>query len=201
MHKIIFKTLLIFSISLFCLSSAFSQDESGDNKNNSVVEVPKGFPLAVIDMKKVLSISTAAKGLQTEMEGIQAKYREELAKEEGELKIEQEELKSQKSILAPEQFAEREKAFRSKVDKLQKKVSDINRDLESTIARGMQQIQREAVNQIAIIAKNNGYLMVFDTKSVVIAAEQINISEAVGTKLNEVMPKLVKSDNKKEISE
>lgn len=201
MNKFIYKTIFFIIFLLLSTAISFSQDSNNESSNVDKVFIPEGFPLAVIDMKKVLSISTAATELQKEMEAIQAKYREELAIEEEKLKNEQEELKAQKSILAPEQYSEREKKFRSKVDKLQKKVTDINRNLESTIARGMQQIQREAVNQIAIISREKGYLMVFDTKSVVIAAEQINISEMVGKKLNEALPKLIKNNNKEKTSE
>ena len=171
-----------------------SSQEQGDK-----VVVPAGFPLAVINMKKVLSQSTAAKVLRQDIEKVQFKYRSELETEEKIIKAEQEELQSKKSVLSEEQFRKEEEAFRKKVDGLQKKVSEINRNLESTMAKGMQKIQSEAVRQIAIISKERGYLMVFDTNAVVIAVEQINISAIVAKKLNETLPKII--DSKKNNTE
>ncbi len=187
------KFLLVVIVSLF-MTTAWSQENTDNKKDVSIskIKIPDGFPLAVIDMQAVLSSSTAAIELAKTMENTQKEYREKLSVTQNKLNIEKEDLESQRAILAPEQFAEKENKFRNKVDEMQKKVADINRNLESTYARGMQVIQSEAVKQIAITSKDNGYLMVFDTKSVIIAAEQINISNIVAKKLNKVLPKLDK---------
>tara|TARA_B100001093_G_C26483956_1_gene866087 strand:- start:111 stop:716 length:606 start_codon:yes stop_codon:yes gene_type:complete len=187
-------------IFLLFINVSWSQEESKDKKNiekNTKIKIPEGFPLAVIDMQAVLSRSTAAIELGKTMENTQKDYRKNLSETQNKLNVEKEDLEAQRAILAPEQFAEKENIFRNKVDEMQKKVADINRNLESTYARGMQVIQSEAVKQIAIISKEKGFLMVFDTKSVIIAAEQINISEIVAKKLNKVLPKLVEKPSEK----
>ena len=77
-----------------------------------------------------------------------------------------------------------------KVNKIQGKVEKIRRELESTMAKGMQIIQKEAVKHMKEISIKEGYLLVFDANSTVIAADKINISDLVSEKLNKSLPKI-----------
>ena len=148
------------------------------------------FPAAVIDMKVVLSKSSAFTTLQKEIQNIEKNYKEEIQSEENLLKKEQEKLVAQKSVLSAEEFKEKEDAFKQKVNKIQGKVEKIRRELESTMAKGMQIIQQEAVKHMKEIAKKEGYLLVFDANTTVISADRINISNIVVDKLNKSLPKI-----------
>lgn len=148
------------------------------------------FPAAVIDMKVVLSKSSAFTTLQKEIQNLEKNYKEEIQNEENLLKKEQEKLVAQKSVLSAEEFKEKEDAFKQKVNKIQGKVEKIRRELESTMAKGMQIIQQEAVKHMKEIAKKEGYLLVFDANTTVISADRINISNIVVDKLNKSLPKI-----------
>ena len=106
------------------------------------------------------------------------------------LKKEQEKLVAQKSVLSADEFKEKENVFKQKVNKIQGKVEKIRRELESTMAKGMQIIQQEAVKHMKEIAKKEGYLLVFDANTTVISADKINISNIVVDKLNKSLPKI-----------
>ena len=178
-------SLLLFLANITIFQSAFTQEETKSSKIEKI-----NFPAAVIDMKVVLSKSLAFTTLQKEIQKIEKNYKEEIQNEENLLKKEQEKLVAQKSVLSAEEFKEKEDTFKQKVNKIQGKVEKIRRELESTMAKGMQVIQQEAVKHMKEIAKKEGYLLVFDANTTVISADRINISNIVVDKLNKSLPKI-----------
>jgi len=167
-----------------------------DEEKKEAIKNVKNFPAVVIDMKKVLSQSTAFITLQKQIQKLEETFKKDIKAEEEVLKKEQENLLSQKSVLSDEQFKEKENTFKQKVNKIQSKVEKVRRDLESTMARGMQVIQQEAVKHMKDISIKEGYLLVFDANSTVIAADKINISNLVAEKLNKSLPKVLLEKNK-----
>ena len=137
-----------------------------------------------------LAKSSAFSTLQKNIQKVEQDYKEEIKNEEELLKKEQEQLVAQKSVLSNEEYKEKETAFKQKVNKIQGKVEKIRRELESTMAKGMQVIQQEAVKHMKEIAKKEGYLLVFDANTTVISADRINISNIVVDKLNKSLPKI-----------
>ena len=178
-------TLVLFLsyINIFQISIAQEQKKTINTEQIN-------FPAAVIDMKVVLSKSSAFVTLQKEIQNLEKNYKEEIQNEENLLKKEQEKLVAQKSVLSAEEFKEKEDTFKQKVNKIQGKVEKIRRELESTMAKGMQIIQQEAVKHMKEIAKKEGYLLVFDANTTVISADKINISNIVVDKLNKSLPKI-----------
>ena len=180
-----FLLLLLFLSNVIIYQSAFAQEETKSSKIEKI-----NFPAAVIDMKVVLSKSLAFTTLQKEIQKLEKNYKEEIQNEENLLRKEQEKLVAQKSVLSAEEFKEKEDTFKQKVNKIQGKVEKIRRELESTMAKGMQVIQQEAVKHMKEIAKKEGYLLVFDANTTVISADRINISNIVVDKLNKSLPKI-----------
>ena len=178
-------TLVLFLSCINIFQSALAQEETKVGKIEKI-----NFPAAVIDMKVVLSKSSAFTTLQKEIQKLEKNYKEEIQNEENLLKKEQEKLVAQKSVLSAEEFKEKEDTFKQKVNKIQGKVEKIRRELESTMAKGMQVIQQEAVKHMKEIAKKEGYLLVFDANTTVISADRINISNIVVDKLNKSLPKI-----------
>ena len=177
--------LILFLSCINIIQNASAQEETKPGKIEKI-----NFPAAVIDMKVVLSKSSAFITLQKEIQKLEKSYKEEIQNEENLLKKEQEKLVAQKSVLSVEEFKEKEDTFKQKVNKIQGKVEKIRRELESTMAKGMQVIQKEAVKHMKEIAKKEGYLLVFDANTTVISADRINISNIVVDKLNKSLPKI-----------
>ena len=176
--------ILLFSFILVC-NSIIAEEEKKLDKIENI-----NFPAAVIDMKVVLAKSSAFITLQKEIQKLEQNYKEEIKNEEEILKKEQEKLVAQKSVLSNEEFKQKEDIFKQKVNKIQRKVEQIRRELESTMAKGMQIIQQEAIKHMKEIAKKEGYLLVFDANTTVISADRINISSIVVEKLNKSLPKI-----------
>ena len=178
-------TLVLFLSCINIFQGALAQEETISGEVEKI-----NFPAAVIDMKLVLSKSSAFTTLQKQIQTLEKNYKEEIQNEENLLKKEQEKLVAQKSVLSAEEFKEKEDTFKQKVNKIQGKVEKIRRELESTMAKGMQIIQQEAVKHMKEIAKKEGYLLVFDANTTVISADRINISNIVVDKLNKSLPKI-----------
>ena len=178
-------TLVLFLSYINIFQSSIAQEQTKSVNTEQI-----NFPAAVIDMKVVLSKSSAFVTLQKEIQNLEKNYKEEIQNEENLLKKEQEKLVAQKSVLSAEEFKEMEDTFKQKVNKIQGKVEKIRRELESTMAKGMQIIQQEAVKHMKEIAKKEGYLLVFDANTTVISADRINISNIVVDKLNKSLPKI-----------
>ena len=179
-----------FTLVLFLSYSNIFQSSIAQEETKSINTEQLNFPAAVIDMKVVLSKSSAFTTLQKEIQNLEKNYKEEIQDEESLLKKEQEKLVAQKSVLSAEEFKEKEDIFKQKVNKIQGKVEKIRRELESTMAKGMQIIQQEAVKHMKEIAQKEGYLLVFDANTTVISADKINISNIVVDKLNKSLPKI-----------
>ena len=178
-------SLVLFLSYINIFQSSIAQEQTKPTNTEQI-----NFPAAVIDMKVVLSKSSAFATLQKEIQKLEKNYKEEIQNEESLLKKEQEKLVAQKSVLSVEEFKEKEDTFKQKVNKIQGKVEKIRRELESTMAKGMQIIQQEAVKHMKEIAKKEGYLLVFDANTTVISADRINISNIVVDKLNKSLPKI-----------
>ena len=193
--------LSLILINTFIINQNIVIADEKSKKSIKKVQLKKDFGAAVIDMQKVLSKSTAWTSLQKQVKEIEDNFKEQIKGEEENLKKEQENLRAQKSVLAKEQFTEKEDEFKAKVNKVQSKVQNARRELESTMARGMQIIQAEAVKHLKEIAAKEGYYAVFDASTTIIAADIINISDIVAEKINKSLPKINierKKDNKGE---
>tara|TARA_B100001989_G_scaffold153832_1_gene109766 strand:- start:2308 stop:2925 length:618 start_codon:yes stop_codon:yes gene_type:complete len=183
-----FISLILTNILFINTSFVFADEKSKKSTKNN--DTKSSFGAAVIDMQKVLSKSTAWTSLQKQVKEIEDSFKEKIKGEEESLKKEQENLRAQKSVLAKEQFKEKEEEFKAKVNKVQSKVQNARRELESTMARGMQIIQAEAVKHLKEIAAKEGYYAVFDASTTIIAADIINISDVVAEKINKTLPKI-----------
>ena len=177
-------------IIIFILFNSYAQDAEELPNNNEPLNISdkSHFPIVVVDMQFIVSRSTAAIQVRQELDSLKKKYGEEVKLEEQELRNLQDELGVQRPILPPDEFAQLESDFRQRVEKLQSKVAEKNKELEIIMQRSIQIIQNKTVEIITNIAIERSLAAVLDTSTVVIAAGEINISEEVLKTLNENMP-------------
>ena len=186
----IFNNILkVFFVAMFCISVVSAQEESSDEKksNSSFNEI---FPIAVVDMQRIVGQSLAAVKVREYIENKKEEFGLELKNEEEELKAIQEDLASQRSIMPPDEFAVLEGTFRKRVESLQQMVAERNQLLEEMLSKSVQIIQLEAIKIITAIGKEKGLALTLDTSTVVIAANSINISSSVIELLNINLPEV-----------
>lgn len=189
--QIFLKIIYFINIILFFNFTAYAQNE--ENNNDLQTETPvvsKTFPIAVVDMQYIVAKSTAALKVREYLENMKIEFGDEIKAEEDSLKMLQEELSSQRSILPPDEFTILENDFRKKVENLQKVVAEKNELLENLLSQSVQIIQTEAIKIITTIGREKDLALALDTSSVVIAADQINISNDVIDRLNTNLPEI-----------
>ena len=178
--------LLVF---VFMTNIAIAQEENVEaESNNSAIN--EAFPIAVVDMQKIVGQSLAAVKVREFIENKKQEFGSELKNEEEELKKLQEDLANQRSIMPPDEFTELEGNFRKRVEGLQQMVAERNQLLEEILSKSVQVIQLEAIKIITDIGKEKGLALTLDTLSVVIAANSINISNSVIELLNINLPEV-----------
>ena len=182
----IFNFLIVFG---FITNIAIAQEENVEAENNNSA-INEAFPIAVVDMQKIVGQSLAAVKVREFIENKKQEFSSELKNEEEELKKLQEDLANQRSIMPPDEFTELEGNFRKRVEGLQQMVAERNQLLEEFLSKSVQVIQLEAIKIITDIGKEKGLALTLDTSSVVIAANSINISNSVIELLNINLPEV-----------
>ena len=182
----IFNFLLAFG---FMTNLAIAQEENVEAEDNNSA-INEAFPIAVVDMQKIVGQSLAAVKVREFIENKKQEFGSELKNEEEELKKLQEDLANQRSIMPPDEFTELEGNFRNRVEGLQQMVAERNQLLEEILSKSVQVIQLEAIKIITDIGKEKGLALTLDTSSVVIAANSINISNSVIELLNINLPEV-----------
>ena len=152
-------------------------------------EEPVHLPrLGVVDMQRIMRDSIAAGKVRTEIETRQTEYREQISTRENELREQQGELERQRTILSPEAFAAREAEFSQKVETLQREVAERNRQLEESLAYGMQQIQVSALQIIARLADEKKLGLVLDKSQLLLVTKGLEFSDQALEALNTELP-------------
>ena len=183
------KTLNFLLVFVFMTNIAIAQEDNVEEENNNSA-INEGFPIAVVDMQKIVGQSLAAVKVRDFIENKKQEFTTELKNEEEELKKLQEDLANQRSIMPPDEFTELEGNFRKRVEGLQQMVAERNQLLEEILSKSVQVIQLEAIKIITDIGKEKGLALTLDTSSVVIAANSINISNSVIELLNINLPEV-----------
>ncbi|MDP6953288.1 MAG: OmpH family outer membrane protein [Alphaproteobacteria bacterium] len=140
--------------------------------------------IGVVDLQHILRESVAAQKVRAEIEARQAQYREEIGARENALREQQQELERQRTILSPEAFAEREREFARSVEALQREVGERNRQLDETLAYGMQRVQVEALKIVARIADQLQLGLVLDKSQLLLVSKGLEFSEQALAELN-----------------
>jgi len=184
-----FKILNILLVFTFISNISFSQEENAEIEGKTTIK-NETFPIAVVDMQKIVGQSLAAVKVREFIENKKQEFSTELKNEEDELKKYKKTLQTQRSIMPPDEFAVLESNFRKRVERLQQMVAERNQLLEEILSKSVQVIQLEAIKIITEIGKEKGLALTLDTSSVVIAANSINISSSVIELLNINLPKV-----------
>lgn len=185
-----FKILYIILFFNAFTNISFSQEEKSEIENTNSSINNETFPIAVVDMQKIVGQSLAAVKVREFIENKKQEFSNELKNEEEELKKLQEDLANQRSIIPPDEFSALEGNFRKRVEGLQQMVAERNQLLEEILSKSVQVIQLEAIKIITEIGKEKSLALTLDTSSVVIAANSINISNSVIELLNINLPEV-----------
>jgi Skp family chaperone for outer membrane proteins len=146
--------------------------------------------LAVVDIQKLLSESSAAVKLQEQLSKERKKFQEVFSGYERELKEDEQKLAEQKSSLSSEAFAEKRDAFEQKLLETSRLAKKRKRELDEAFNRALGRLREQIIKAAAEIAKKEGYKVVLTKQYVVVLEKEIDITEKVLENLNSQLPEL-----------
>ena len=146
--------------------------------------------IAVIDFRGVLSKSDAARSIREAVDGERAVYRDRFSKLEKELLDEQNALVQRRAILSVDAFEEQATQLKEKTRRAQQDAQAGNQNLKQAFDKAMDTVQKALFKVVAELADETGVGVVLFRSSIVIAAKQLEVSDAALQRLNEKLPRV-----------
>lgn len=173
------KTRIAFISIAFCLL-AFAAQAQGISSPN----------IGVVDTQAVLQTSKAGKHIQSQLDSKRQEYQKQISGKEDSLRAMEKSILDQKSSLSEEEFAKKRQEFEKEVVATQKMVQSNKRSLEAGFAKGLATLRDEIRSTIADVAKQRGYALVMSNESVIIAAQNMDITAEVIAALDKKISKV-----------
>ena len=146
--------------------------------------------IAIVDQIQVLEKSDAVKGIEKQFEGRRKALKDELVKQDNALKAAADDLKKKSAAMAPDAFKKERDGFEAKVAEAQKKMQDMKASLDADYGKLMGVVQKNMLQIIADIAKEDEVNLVLSNQQVIMFAPEIDITAEVVKRLNAKLPKV-----------
>lgn len=160
------------------------------NATPAVAADESALKYGVVDMSKIIQSTDAAKGIFNDLENKRKEYQVQIKKEEDTLKAAEQEILKMKAKLPQEEFEKKAKEFETKIVSAQKMVQEKKKTLDDAYGRSMGKLRGEAAKVIAEVAKERGYSAVFTQDAVIMASENLDMTEEVIARLNKNVKKI-----------
>lgn len=144
--------------------------------------------LAVMNLKHILEISKAGKGLKAEIEAEQASMRAEIDKREAELKTIEKKLEAAREQGQAEEFVEQRRKFKDALLEARRSVAERKRTLDAALGKAMGTLRGEVTKIAADIGAERGYTLVLTRGNVVVVAPELDITADVLATLDAAVP-------------
>ena len=177
MNKLITFTLSII-ISFFSISMSFSED---NYPNTSI---------AIIDLNLIFSESNAAKDATKQYESIQKNVEKEIVASDKDMLDEKNKLIEQKSVIAPEAFELKAEDYEKKLQNYQIERQNKLRKLDGIIQKARSEILANVSPILESISKEIGVTVILEKNTVLLSANNMDITSDVIKRLNKVFPKI-----------
>tara|TARA_B100000787_G_scaffold134584_1_gene103422 strand:+ start:15 stop:569 length:555 start_codon:yes stop_codon:yes gene_type:complete len=146
--------------------------------------------IAIVDINLILSDSKSAKDATKQFEKIQKSMEVEIEESDKKMLEERNSLIEQQSVIAPEAFEVKAKDYEKKLQNYQVDKQKKLRKLEGVL----QKVRNEILNNIKPILEDLsselGVTVILEKNSVILSANNMDITENVIKKLNKKLPKI-----------
>jgi len=150
----------------------------------------QGQIIGVVDVQKILQVSSAGKNIHDQLEAKRNSYQKEISGKEDSLRKLEKSILDQKASLSKEDFEAKSKEFQRDVLSTQKVVLNNKRSLEAGFARALGKLRDEVRATIEVVAKERGFNMVISQENVIIAQPSSDITDTVITALDKRVSKI-----------
>lgn len=146
--------------------------------------------IAVVDVKKIIDESLAAKAAKEQVQKLKNKYITEIKANEKKLQDRQKELTEQKKVMSQQAFEKKVIEFRQRVNQERQAAQQKEKILESAFVKSLELIRDETIKVVEKIAKEKNIDMVVPTSQLLFSKEGNNISAEVLAGLNKNLSKV-----------
>ncbi|SLN74771.1 OmpH family outer membrane protein [Oceanibacterium hippocampi] len=146
--------------------------------------------VAIVDTERVLRESEAGKSAREQIRAQQEVFQKEFDAQREALKTEKEQLDRQKAILAPDVWQQRVREFRTKAETLQKEAQGRTMTLNQADIQVRQKMMPVITKVVADVSHKQGANIAIDRAALMLFVEELNLTDLVIEKLNEVLPKV-----------
>jgi outer membrane protein len=146
--------------------------------------------VAVVNVKRIIDESTAAKTAKEQIEKLKTKYMAEIKEQEKKLQARGKELVEQKKALSAEAWGKKSQEFNEKVKGESKEAQKKQKVVEAALVKSLEVIRDETIKVVAEIAKEKKIDLVIPNSQLLFSKSGLDISDEVLKKLNERLTKV-----------
>tara|TARA_B100001564_G_scaffold301542_1_gene268911 strand:+ start:534 stop:1133 length:600 start_codon:yes stop_codon:yes gene_type:complete len=148
----------------------------------------EGTVIAIVDIKKILNSSSAAKNAGQQIQTMRKEFLAEVKNKESELKKEDSELSKQRSILATDVFEKKRKEFKEKHVAIQRDVQTKRKALDDSLVKTHKIIQDSISTIISKLADEKEFDIAIPKSQALFAKPDLDITQEVLAQLNKELP-------------
>jgi len=146
--------------------------------------------VAIVDINLILSDSKSAKNATKQFEKIQKVLEVEIVESDEKMLEERNKLIEQQSVIAPEAFEIKAKDYEKKLQNHQVNKQNKLRKLEGVLQKVRNEILESVKPILEDISKELGITVILEKNSVLLSANNMDITEDVIKRLNKKLPKV-----------
>lgn len=169
--------ILVFWASLIPISHLSAQGKA-----------PTSMRFAVINLQLILRDAAATKTIRPQIEKLKKSYESQFKKFEQELRTTDQDLQRQRTILSPEAYASKRKAFKERVNSLQREVQTVQRLLDRAGRNALGKVHRTFHEIRAEIAKEKSLHFIFPRSGLLHVDPRFDLTAEVLKRLNKRLP-------------
>ena len=158
---------------------------------NSIAETNYPFTsIAIVDLNMILTDSKAAKNATEQFEAIQKSTEDEIVASDKEMLDERNRLIEQQSVIAPEAFELKAKDFEKKLQNYNTEKQAKLRKLEGVLQKARNDILENVKPILEELSQELGVTVILEKNSVLLSANNMDITNDIVKKLNKKLPKI-----------
>ena len=169
---------MIKKILFLCIFIFFSNNLSAANT------------LAVIDLQKVLSNSSAAKYILDSLNAKMAEYQNEIDKSSKDLQAKHNSLSKQSSVLSEDVLKEKQEEIFKQLKLLESDVAQKKKKLQTAYTKTLSVVEKKMIKIVSDLGEKKAYNVIFTKENLIFHQNIDDISEEVITMLNNQLPKV-----------
>ena len=146
--------------------------------------------IAIVDLNLILSESKAAKNATKQFEEIQKSTEDKIIASDKKMLDERNKLVEQQSVIAPEAFELKAKDYEKKLQEYQVDKQSKLRKLEGVLQNARNEILENVKPILEDLSKELGVTVILEKNSVLLSANNMDITDNVIKKLNKKLPKI-----------